>query len=55
MFLSNIIRRNREYAKPKSYTSFPKESYKKEKISEMPIENNYSMTNPQQKVLPKQV
>lgn len=53
LFLSNILRRRREDAKPKSYTSFPKEPYKKEKTSEMPIEENYSMTNPQQKVLPK--
>ena len=53
LFVSNIIIRRREDAKPKSYTSFPKEPYKKEKTSEMPTENNYSMTNPQQKVLPK--
>lgn len=53
LFVSYIIKKRREDVKPKNYTSFPKESYKKEKTSEMPTENNYSMTNPQQKVLPK--
>lgn len=52
-FAIHTYRSRKENTKQTSYTSFPKNSYKKEKSVEMPMGSSYAMSNPQQKVLPK--